>query len=42
MRVMRKYNIDNNANPSGYKFLYEGLYRVTRFDKEIESSFSMY
>ncbi|MBA0760304.1 hypothetical protein Gotri_023057, partial [Gossypium trilobum] len=36
------YNIDNNANPSGYKFVYEGLYQVTRFDKEIESSFSMY
>nr|KJB16044.1 hypothetical protein B456_002G210200 [Gossypium raimondii] len=42
VRVIRKYNSDNNANASRYKFVYEGLYRVTRFDKEIESGFSVY
>ncbi|MBA0760305.1 hypothetical protein Gotri_023058, partial [Gossypium trilobum] len=39
---MTGYNSDNNANASRYKFVYEGLYRVTRFDKEIESGFSVY
>ncbi|TYI98371.1 hypothetical protein E1A91_D01G209700v1 [Gossypium mustelinum] len=42
VRVIRKYNSDDNANASRYKFVYEGLYRVTRFDKEIESGFSVY
>ncbi|KAH1122806.1 hypothetical protein J1N35_005966 [Gossypium stocksii] len=42
VRVIHKYNSDNNANASGYKFVYKRLYRVTRFDKEIESGFSVY
>ncbi|KAK5842052.1 hypothetical protein PVK06_004379 [Gossypium arboreum] len=42
VRVISKYNSDDNANVSGYKFVYEGLYRVTKFDKEIESGFSVY
>ncbi|KAK8698960.1 hypothetical protein V6N13_115060 [Hibiscus sabdariffa] len=37
VRVIRRYNHSRNANDSGYKFIYEGLYRVAKYWKEIRA-----
>ncbi|GMI87954.1 hypothetical protein HRI_002464700 [Hibiscus trionum] len=42
VRVIRKYNHIGNANDSGYKFVYEGLYRVTKYWKEIRGDSGTY
>ncbi|MBA0677113.1 hypothetical protein Goari_018534 [Gossypium aridum] len=35
-RVICKYDSDNNANVSRYKFMYEGLYQVSKCDNKFK------